>query len=377
MPQRRIELLDSFRSIAILCVMLFHFTDRGPTVFPYGDFYGHIFGFGYLGVEFFFMISGFVISYTLANTANLLSFYRNRFSRLFPPMLLCSVITFIVIGVLDNHNLCSDAHQVKNLLPSLTFISPTIWTLLTGVDFHWLNGSYWSLWPEIQFYVISSGLYFLSKKHFLRNMLVAGIVTSFIKYIPVYFLNNHVQYLQTHDSIAFFTGWRTWDEAFNITFFIGWFMPGVVFYYLYAGFRFKGHIFIAICSLIMPFCLLRDIRVFFADSFGTMLAGCLLMFALFLLMIYRKKYLIFLEYPFLTRIGVISYTIYLIHEDIGVLLINKYGKYLGDWSALSPFIIIIIATGFAELSYRFYEKRASVFLKRLLSKRRAVIANSQ
>jgi len=56
--------------------------------------------------------------------------------------------------------------------------------------------------------------------------------------------------------------------------------------------------------------------------------GALFMFTLFLLMIYRKKYLLFLEKPFLSWIGVVSYSIYLIHEDIGVLLINKYGKYM-------------------------------------------------
>jgi len=162
-----------------------------------------------------------------------------------------------------------------------------------------------------------------------------------------------------------------------LLFFIGWFLPGVVFYNLYMGFRFKQHFFIGLCSLIMVFCLLRDVKVFFAATFSTMLMGCFVIFSLFLLMIYRKKYLGFLEYPLLTRIGVISYTIYLIHESIGVLLINKYGKYLGAWSALSPFIIIIMATGFAELSYRFYEKKAGLFLKRIFSKRSDVTANQQ
>jgi peptidoglycan/LPS O-acetylase OafA/YrhL len=377
MTKHRIELLDGFRAIAILCVVLYHFTDRGPTIFPYGNFYRHIFGFGYFGVEFFFMISGFVISYTLAHTEGLLSFYKNRFSRLFPPMLLCSVITFIVFFFLDNNNLSGDAHNVKNFLPSLTFTNPSIWASLTGRDFHWLNGSYWSLWPEIQFYIISSALYFLSKKHFLRNMLVAGIVIIFIKYIPIYFLNSHAQYLQLHGGIAFFRAWRTGDEIFNITFFMGWFLPGVLFYHLYKGFRFNKQVFIGVCSLIVIFCLWRCISLFFANSLYTMLISSIFTLALFLLMIYRKRYLIFLESPFLTRIGVISYTIYLIHEDIGVLLINKYGKYLGDWSFLSPFIITIMAIGFAELSYRFYEKKAAVFLKQLFSKRNSIASSAQ
>jgi len=94
-------------------------------------------------------------------------------------------------------------------------------------------------------------------------------------------------------------------------------------------------------------------------------------------MIYKKKYLFFLERPILKRIGVISYAIYLIHEDIGVLLINKYGKYLGDWSMLSPFIMIIIVTAFAELSYRFYEKKAASFLKKASNNQGKMSANQQ
>src|ERR1700733_3136318 len=110
MKKHRIELLDSFRFIAILSVLLYHFTSSSISLFPYGNFYHHIFKFGYLGVNFFFMISGFVISYTLDNTTGLLSFWQNRFSRLFPPMLLCSAVTFIMVCWLDDHQLFKNAH---------------------------------------------------------------------------------------------------------------------------------------------------------------------------------------------------------------------------------------------------------------------------
>jgi peptidoglycan/LPS O-acetylase OafA/YrhL len=374
MGKHRIELLDSFRFIAVLCVLLFHFTEGWVAQFPYGGFFRHIFSFGYMGVQFFFMISGFVISYTLENTTTLLSFGRNRFSRLFPSMLLCTRITFLVIHFLDDHSLFRNARELKNFLPSLTFTNPTIWTLLTKMDFHWINGSYWSLWVEIQFYIISSGLYFISKKNFFRNMLLMGIAISLVKYIPINLLNNHLEFVKAHGWIDFLQGWRYGNEVFNITFFIVWFLPGVVFYQLYKGFKFKQHIFISGCSVVMVFCLVRDILIFFN---GSLLCAGVLMFAFFLVMIYKKKYLSFLDAPVLNRIGVISYTIYLIHEEIGVLLINKYGKYLGDWSPLAPFIMILIVTCFAELSYRFYEKKAALLLKRLFGNRAAIPPNPE
>src|ERR1700755_1312107 len=114
MKKHRIELLDSFRFIAVLSVFLYHFTNSWVSLYPYGNFFGHIFRFGYLGVNFFFMISGFVISYTLENTPNLSSFYKNRFSRLFPPMLLCTIIIFVILSLLDDDYLFRNAHEIKN-----------------------------------------------------------------------------------------------------------------------------------------------------------------------------------------------------------------------------------------------------------------------
>jgi len=368
MNKHRIELLDSFRFIAILGVMLCHFTRAWLYVYPCGNGFQHVFEYGYLGVQFFFMISGFVISYTLENTPNLLSFYRNRFIRLFPPMLLCSLITFITVRLLDDHYLLRNAHELKNLVPGLTFINPALWTLVTKTKFNWLNGSYWSLWVEIQFYVISSAVYFLSKKHFFRNMLLVGIAVSIIKYIPINLLNNHKEYVESHSLHTFFEGWRYGDELFNISFHIAWFLQGVIFYQLYKGFKMRQNISVAIWSLIALFCLVRDTRVFFPKAFNEMMIACFVMFALFLLMIYRNKYLSFLKGAFLTRIGVISYSIYLIHEEIGVLLINKYSKYFGNWSGLLPFMVIVIVICFAELSYRFYERRVALALKRIFNK---------
>ena len=93
---------DSFRCLAILSVLFYHFTDRWIPLFPFGHFFAHIFQYGYLGVQFFFMISGFVISYTLDHTNSFREFCINRLSRLFPAMLLCSLLTLIIVRTLDN-----------------------------------------------------------------------------------------------------------------------------------------------------------------------------------------------------------------------------------------------------------------------------------
>ncbi|HXO76747.1 MAG TPA: acyltransferase, partial [Puia sp.] len=192
MSKDRVQILDSFRCIAVIGVMLCHFTFRyndTPTgsLYPFGNFYGSLFKYGFMGVEFFFIISGFVISFTLENTDSFSSFCKKRFIRLFPAMLLCSVIIFLICSRLDDKALFPDAHDARNFLPSLTFTKPDLWDF-TGHKFGLINWSYWSLWPEIQFYILSSVIYFSDRINFFRNLVWSSILVYLFRYIPAHFI---------------------------------------------------------------------------------------------------------------------------------------------------------------------------------------------
>ncbi len=62
MHKKRIGILDGFRAIAIIAVMLFHYYSRWMppgniiSLYPYGDKYNY-FGHGNLGVEFFLLLA--------------------------------------------------------------------------------------------------------------------------------------------------------------------------------------------------------------------------------------------------------------------------------------------------------------------------------
>jgi peptidoglycan/LPS O-acetylase OafA/YrhL len=368
MEKHRIKVLDGFRFIAVISVLLYHLTNPLIAKYPHHDFFLHIFKYGGLGVQFFFMISGFVISYTLAHTPTLAAFYRNRFSRLFPAMLLCSFLTFLVARLINDPVYYTGAKQVQNLIPGLTFINPSLYNLITGSKFNWINGSYWTLWVEVQFYIIASALYFINKTKFFRNMLWVGVGISISKYLPGYFLNNYPDYLKAYGLSGFFDSWRYGNEIFNITFFIAWFLAGVIFYRLYIGINIKQNTWFLVYPAAVIICLLRDSWVYFQSVFYAEMFIALFTTILFLLLIYKRNSLCILENTFITRIGIISYSIYLIHEVIGILLINKYSHYLGSCAMLSPFIVIVMAIVFAELSYLFYETKIARLIKKAFGK---------
>ena len=366
MRHQRIELLDSFRFLAITSVLFFHFTYRWSAVLPSSHFYGNFAQYGSLGVEFFFVISGFVISYTLENTDSLAAFFKNRFMRLFPPLLLCTLITFIAAIFLDNSAIFPEAHQPANFLPSLTLTNHAIWTLLSHHNFFWINGSYWSLWVEVQFYAIAAMLYFSDKSKIMRNLVWTAIFISTIKYIPPVFMNVSWGKGSHPGLVPFVANLKEVYNLFNIVYFLPWFVLGSFFHYLFKGYR-------PLTNKMLDVSILILLAFLYTDHYkyhGWVLHVLVLVF--FGLLIYKQEWLGFLNFRLFQRIGVISYTVYLIHEDVGVLLMTKIGPYIG-WNPLLPLVMMALAIGFAELSYRFYEKSVYRWLKRVLFKPAPVI----
>ena len=375
MEKRRIVLLDSFRFLAIISVMLFHYTWRWTmpyaeaNFYPFGGFFKGTFQYGEKGVQFFFIISGFVISYTLENTNQLSAFFKNRLIRLLPPMILWSVVTYLTFMLLDHPITLGSSHQLRNFLPSLTFINPDIWTLVfPNKPMDWLNGSYWTLWVEVQFYVIAGLVFFMNKEKFLRNILVVTLVLVFANYIPMHFsAPGNIDRLSSR-SASIVSSLIYINRLFSLSFYICFFTLGVVFQHLYARRSIKPVSFVGICIIAifcyqLYACVTNPVRIMF-----------LVMIALFVLMIYKDAWLGFLEAPIIRRVGAISYSVYLSHENIGVLLIHKYGGYLGKWSPLSVPIVMILIICLSELSYRFVEQRLGRFLKGRMFKRKPVLA---
>jgi peptidoglycan/LPS O-acetylase OafA/YrhL len=144
-PRCRYDGLDLLRFFAALSVLLFHYAFRGaaqggyttfhlPPIAPYAQY-------GYLGVELFFIISGFVITMSSqGRTAG--AFARARFLRLYPAFIVAMTLTALL-------GLALGAPRFRvgftDWLANLPLFAPVF-----GRSF--VDGVYWSLVLEVIFY---------------------------------------------------------------------------------------------------------------------------------------------------------------------------------------------------------------------------------
>lgn len=147
----RIANIDALRALAALAVCLFHFTRSG---FLGDNILSQICRQGYLGVDAFFVISGFVIPWSLHQSryefSQLFGFLSRRFWRLYP--------AYVVTGVLT-----LGLWYASSLVPGFRGAAPhlehgQLWgNLALACAFNgteWLVPVFWTLAIEVQFYVL-------------------------------------------------------------------------------------------------------------------------------------------------------------------------------------------------------------------------------
>lgn len=350
--QHRLKVLDGFRAIAILMVIGFHYFARWtPPMspvnhYPYGEIGAQFWGFqyGYLGVELFFIISGFVISMTLFRCRTIAHFAWKRFARLFPTMLLCSALTFAVVSMLPQ---TAFHPALRDFLPSLSFTDPFIWSKLLGGDFKAIDGSYWSLVVEVKFYLWISILYFSagSTRFFKSVAWLFGALVSVSVLMQVFNLPHRwgLDFIFALDALP-------------------WFVAGIGFFALYRDHASK----IGWVLLVEGALALLALQMVQSGASMAPVVALPLFYGLFLAMLLRPGWVAWLAYPPLAAVGVASYSLYLLHQDIGVAVLEVLKAILGTshpvLSILFVPLVIGALVGASLLIYRYWEAPSKVFL---------------
>lgn len=329
----RIAYLDSLRGLAILMVVAFHAYARWPAIMPYGADFAEvpIFKYGWLGVPLFFLISGFVILMTLETCSGVRQFLYRRWLRLFPGMLLVSVLVFASAPLFPERP--AGQPGWVDLLPGLLFVEPDWLQFLLRTPVVPLEGAFWSLFVEFKFYVLGAMLFFALR----RSFFVHALLMLFAAYLASRLLGKWVP--EPYGKMPFYL-----FDALSLSYF-GWFAAGAAYYRFVQSGRW-GHVGWALAASLFSAAAISEKAV---DAF----VAALVVAALFAALVASPALQAWFDNRVLRFFGAISYPLYLMHENMMVSLVAKMGKawpavpgFVWPWLALA--LISALAYGVAE-----------------------------
>ena len=169
-PVKRIGVIEMLRALASISVALFHICGQLNSVGA-----RLVTTYGWLGVDVFFVISGFVIPLSLYGRRYGLrdfpSFLLRRLVRLEPPYLVSIVVILVLWHV------SSIVPGFAGHAPDYTFpqVASHLFYVVPLTHYQWLSPVYWSLAYEFVFY-ITVGLTF---SHLIERSVAATVVLAF------------------------------------------------------------------------------------------------------------------------------------------------------------------------------------------------------
>ncbi|AXX90459.1 hypothetical protein CKA55_11835 [Arcobacter suis] len=317
--------IDGLRGVSIFLVLLFH-------IWP------NYFSFGYVGVDVFFVLSGYLITqiiYTKIedNNFSFKEFYRNRIRRIFPAMIIV-VLTTLIIGFVFMFTM--ELEQLGRHIKSSTYFYQNF--RLIGEIGYWDESAvlkpllhFWSLSIEEQFYVFWPVLLVILGK--LKFNIVNSLITVFIILFLLPFILEIDKFYHTIS--------RAWELCFG----------GLIFViaYKYKSFieyikRFKYGIFI--------FFILSVLFSYENSSFSTSKTFLIVVASGFLILLLnvedKNK---FFSNNILVFIGLISFPLYLWHY----VFISYAHIFDFKIDILMGLFLIFISIIFSYLTFRYIE----------------------
>jgi peptidoglycan/LPS O-acetylase OafA/YrhL len=332
-----------FRFIAAVAVVLFHYLYRGysegnMSKLNFGEI-GDFFKYGYLGVDLFFIISGFVISLSIKNRS-ITNFWISRISRLYPMYWLAVLLTFIVTILFGAPHFFADFKQfVFNLSMFQNYI---------GIEN--IDDSYWSLFIEMKFYIFVISLYLFLNK--LKKIKLDYLIYAWLLLTIIFVFFNQL-YILKFANYFFILRWSSY------------FIAGIIFYQIYESkINLKYLVLLSITlsiSLFHAVSKIEHLELFFNSKFSPLIISSLIVVFYLLMFLVSCGKLNSINSSKLTKLGLLTYPLYLIHQNIGFIIFNNLFNYVNKYVLVLLTIIFMIFVSF--ILNNFYEQKASNYLR--------------
>ena len=327
-PKRRLTELDALRGLAALLVLNFHYSTRFAELFPRSHHVPfHLFG-GNYRVMLFFAISGFAIFFTVRGLRHASDFVVGRAARLFPAYWVAIVLTVAVEYAGSAPQLripLGDVAINLTMLQAYFFVPP-------------VDGAYWTLALELGFYACMLSLWAIGLVRRIEPVLLGWLAGKWL--------------------LFYWSGLPTRAGEILVLDWIPYFTVGMLSYRVWAGDRqwrdqlpYLFILFVTVAGTATPDLLLATMVI--AALFAALIAG----------------HLRWLCIRPLLWLGSISYSLYLVHQHIGfVIMLNS------DRFGLSPLTGYVLACASAillgALLNRYVERPGSAMILRWWEARR-------
>lgn len=335
--QIKFDNLTIARGLAALCIVLYHAIGSfGPQ-----DLTNLLFSFGYIAVDLFFVMSGFIISYASkgifnqVKPKNYTSFILKRLARIYPNhilVILLYLFLFLVYQVLRPHEPAPEKLDLGSLVYFITLTNNILFDKL-----YW-NGPSWSISAEFAAY-LAFPFIFLVLARIRRDFMWFICAVSIISLATIYHLNGFVSIGDGITSVGVF---RCLFE----------FICGCTIYF--AGSKITKSFLAALTTL-----LIAGLGILVYTQSNVIFIVSIMVLSTYLMTTQSGKYkiqstrlapisngLIFL--------GEISYSLYIIHffvKDVIKLLSTQ--TFLSSWTSLILYLAASIST--AIIIYYYFE----------------------
>jgi peptidoglycan/LPS O-acetylase OafA/YrhL len=310
---KHVPVLDSLRAVAAFSVCLFHFICT-VTGFIDSEFVKTVFSTGHYGVQMFFVISGFVIPWSLFHSnyaiKHYFTFALKRFIRLEPPY-----IASLMLAIAHTYlRMMSPHYNGVDTTPSATQIALHFGYLIPFVEGqHWIRPVYWTLAVEFQYY-LSIGLLF----SLISNKKIMWRIVSYLLML---------------------------SGPFIIKGYLPLYLP--VFLFGIALFLFKSKL-IGWMELVV-LTIAASIEVFMFHDLGTFIYVAITYIAILFFSEFKNKILSFF--------GNISYSVYLFHSLTGLVILNYFSHIVTNpfYKFMLVILALLVTTLLSYIVYRVIE----------------------
>lgn len=354
----RLPALTSLRFFAAFHVVIFHF--QAMQIFIGPAWFKKLSSIGYVGVSFFFVLSGFILVYTYAGQPIILkSFWRARFARIYPAYAFSLLVTapFFFFAVLTM-NIPFFVWAKAHLKLASVLVLSLLQAWVPQAALTW-NAVAWSLSVEAFFYLLFPFLVLLFVRRSQPQLVIiatASWLTSLALSGFYVALNpDHLSVVNADVLGAFWLNALKFNPLARLPEFVLGMASGFLFLRSRRESKFAlplvlggiaAVVLVIYFSAVIPYPILHTALL--APAFAAIVYG----FAL------RPKWSAILENRLFVLCGDASYSLYLLHSLIIGMYFHSPTGQLRYQSPIGVLVFVLIAVTISALVYRFVEEPA-------------------